>query len=44
MANQNPNADVLAIGGSIATIGIGAQVPALSGLANMQLVLFPPLL
>ncbi len=40
MANQNPNADVLAIGGSIATVGIGAQVPALSGLASYAIGAF----
>ncbi len=34
MANKNASADVLAIGGSMATVGIGSQVPALSGVAS----------
>ena len=32
--NPNANLDVVAIGGSMATVGIGAQVPALSGIAS----------
>lgn len=33
MANQNPSQDLVAIGGSIAAVGIGTQIPALGGVA-----------
>ena len=32
--NPNANLDVVAIGGSMATAGIGSQVPALSGITK----------
>ena len=32
--NSNANLDVVAIGGSMAAVGIGAQVPALSGIVG----------
>ena len=31
---KNANADVIAIGGAIATVGVGAQIPALSGVTT----------
>lgn len=33
MANKNPNQDLVAIGGGITAVGVGTQVPALSGVA-----------
>lgn len=33
MANSNSNLDVVAIGGTMATVGVGVQVPALGKIA-----------
>lgn len=32
--NPNANLDVVAIGGSMATVGVGSQIPALNGIAT----------
>ena len=34
MANSNANVDVVTIGGTIATVGVGAQIPALGGICT----------
>lgn len=38
--NDNPSPELLAIGGSMATVGVGAQVPALGAAANSVVSLF----
>lgn len=38
--NDNPSPELLAIGGTMTTVGVGAQVPALGAAANSAVSLF----